>query len=340
MRATGYVIVPLLFLLSALHANGNRGQPIFLNRNAGAGLSTPRGGSAVAINRNPLNTFVDTILEARRHLAAAAVARCVSIFGMYPIDTIKTRVQLGQPLQQAANVQGLYQGVGGSLLGQVPYGVLTFGSYELYKPALRERLPDWVPNGVVYALSAVLGDVTGSFWLCPSEVVKQQLQAGLHKSSRDAVSNILKSQGVRGLYQGYLGGLARDVPFRVAQLTTYELTKNFYLRIKKARQHLSKDDNLDKLNELSPIEAATCGAVAGTISAALTTPLDRIKTILMTDGAAYGGTVASCASKILQEEGLMGFSTGLGPRVIYIAPSVAVFFVSYEFVQQRLKDWK
>jgi hypothetical protein len=38
-----------------------------------------------------LQSFVSTLMDARRHLAAAAVARSVSIFGMYPIDTIKVR---------------------------------------------------------------------------------------------------------------------------------------------------------------------------------------------------------------------------------------------------------
>ena len=83
-------------------------------------------------------------------------------------------MELPSPFRTA----GLYSGVGGSLIGQVPYGVLTFGSYEIYKQALLERLPNVRP-ALVYALSAVLGDVTGSGWLCPSEVVKQQMQAGM-----------------------------------------------------------------------------------------------------------------------------------------------------------------
>jgi hypothetical protein len=68
----------------------------------------------------PIGVFVQTIREAKRHLIAAAVARSVSIFGMYPVDTIKTRMQMEQanPLR----LNGLYSGVGGSLVGQVPYG--------------------------------------------------------------------------------------------------------------------------------------------------------------------------------------------------------------------------
>lgn len=115
------------------------------------------------------------------------------------------------------------------------------------------------------------------------------------------------------------------------------MTKSLYLKLKARRAKRRKDDG--SWQELSALESAACGAVAGSISAAITSPLDRIKTMLMTDGAAYGGSVVACATKIFQEEGIRGFATGLVPRVFYIAPSVAVFFVAYEACQQRLKNW-
>ena len=64
------------------------------------------------------------------------------------------------PLQ----LQGLLDGLGGSLLGQIPYGVLTFGSYEVYKRTIQEQFSDWNPT-LQYALAAILGDMTGSLWL-------------------------------------------------------------------------------------------------------------------------------------------------------------------------------
>lgn len=46
--------------------------------------------------KNAIQVFVSTIRNARHHLAAAAVARSVSIFSMYPVDTIKVSTM---PLQ-------------------------------------------------------------------------------------------------------------------------------------------------------------------------------------------------------------------------------------------------
>ena len=91
----------------------------------------PRGGSAANLGSTPavaasnpfaakLSSFARTIVNSRSHLAAAAAARCVSIFGMYPVDTIKTRMQMKQG--DTFRLNGLYKGVMGSLIGQVPYG--------------------------------------------------------------------------------------------------------------------------------------------------------------------------------------------------------------------------
>jgi len=280
----------------------------------------------------PIQIFVQTIQQAKRHLAAAAVARSSSIFLMYPVDTIKTRMQMGQanPLRLA----GIFKGVAGSLVGQVPYGVLTFGSYEIYKETLTNRFPNMKPV-FVYALSAVFGDLTGSGWLCPSEVVKQQLQAGMYSSTGEAISSIWKKKGLTGFYEGYFGGVARDVPFRVSQLVAFEVTKTVALKLKSRRSSSTANAEL----KLSGVEAAICGAVAGTFSAAVTSPLDRIKTLLMTDSQAYGGSVVSCAAKIWSQEGIKGFTQGLVPRVVYIAPSVVIFFTAYELTQQRLAHW-
>jgi solute carrier family 25 (mitochondrial S-adenosylmethionine transporter), member 26 len=230
----------------------------------------------------------------------------VSIFVMYPLDAIKTRLQINQA--SPFRVEGLFKGVTGSLLGQVPYGVLAFGSYEMYKKTLLERFPNTKPIWL-YAISAVLGDLTGSFWLCPSEVVKQQVQAGMHPSTGAAVAAILKNKGMAGFYEGYVGGISRDVPFRVAQLTTFEVTKNILLKLKRKRLEPSRGASRLDAIALTPLEAAVCGAIAGSVSAAITSPLDRIKTLLMTSSQDYGGNVLACASKIWKVEGIAGIMT-------------------------------
>jgi solute carrier family 25 (mitochondrial S-adenosylmethionine transporter), member 26 len=211
--------------------------------------------------------------------------------------------------------------------------VLTFGSYEMYKSALLDRFKNVKPIFMV-ALAACLGDFTGSVWVFPTDVVKQKVQGGIYAQTGEAIRSIWASRGLLGFYEGYLSALARDIPFRVAQLTTYEYTKDVYLGIKKKRAAAGATV------ELSPAEAALVGAVAGTVAAFVTCPLDRFKTLLVIDSEKWGGSVFSCAAKVWQQEGPRGLLTGVVPRLSYITPSVAIFFVAYEFAQQKLKKWE
>mmetsp|Transcript_23588 Transcript_23588/g.43844 ORF Transcript_23588/g.43844 Transcript_23588/m.43844 type:complete len:203 (-) Transcript_23588:426-1034(-) len=197
----------------------------------------------------------------------------------------------------------------------------------------------------VYAIAAILGDLTGSGWLCPAEVVKQTLQAGLYPSTTQAVANIWKTQGgVRGFYRGYFASIARDVPFRVAQLTSYEVAKSLYLRFKKSRRDSTGTrhyggfkQNNDSIIDLTPAESAIIGGIAGCISSVVTQPMDVLRTLMMTSGPANG---IESFKEALQINGVRGVYRGLVPRLAYVLPSVTIFFVAYELTQQKLQNWQ
>ncbi|GJD11418.1 Probable S-adenosylmethionine carrier 2, chloroplastic [Galdieria sulphuraria] len=264
--------------------------------------------------------FISVLYRARIHLLSGAVARGVSVFAMYPIDTIKTRLQLEtsrgvanywHSLRKAlSKPKYLYWGVVSTLIGQVPYGMLTFGSYEIYKSWLTGSLR--ASSRLVIVLAAIMGDLTGSLWLCPSEVVKSRLQAGF--------------------YQGYVGQIARDIPFRAIQLLSYEELRWRYRQWKK----------LSSIEDLSNIENLVIGLVSGSVTAAVTTPLDVLKTRLMTQPIGVSTIAYSsawdCARQLVQHEGLQAFWKGLGPRVFYIGPSGAIFFVVYEGMKRMLSQ--
>jgi hypothetical protein len=84
--------------ISAMHLGGLLlGLVLFLSvcvaqSHAAAARAAPAVAAANNMN-GPFQTFKRTIMESRRHLAAAAVARSTSIFLMYPMDTIKVSSQ-------------------------------------------------------------------------------------------------------------------------------------------------------------------------------------------------------------------------------------------------------
>ena len=145
----------------------------------------------------------------------------------------------------------------------------------MYNKRLKERFPQVRPV-VTYALSAVLGDLTGSVWLCPPEVVKQRMQAGIHPKTFDAIRTVYNQDGFRGFYRGYLGSVSRDIPFRVVQLATYEVSKNFYLRRRRRRNQQQKGQQYTSTSNgenLTPAESAVVGGLAGVLSTVVTQPM-------------------------------------------------------------------
>ncbi len=97
----------------------------------------------------------------------------------------------------------------------------------------------------------------------PVEVVKQRTQANGSTSLRNFQKTI-NSQGIGGLYRGYLTTVMREVPFSLIQFPLWE-----YLKLSVSR--ISGEP-------VKPWQATVCGAFSGGFSAFVTTPLDVAKT--------------------------------------------------------------
>jgi solute carrier family 25 S-adenosylmethionine transporter 26 len=89
-----------------------------------------------------------------------------------------------------------------------------------------------------------------------------------------------------------------------------------------------------------PYESALCGSVSGAFAAAVTTPLDVVKTRLMlgsdVNGVPYKG-MFNTMSRIYTTEGGKALFSGIGPRVMWIAIGGGVFFGMYEFSKSKLQ---
>ena len=68
---------------------------------------------------------------------------------------------------------------------------------------------------------------------------------------------------------------------------------------------------------------------AGLVAALASTPVDRAKTLLMTDRSAYG-SVFSCLVTIARERGLAGLYQGFLATWMRLGPWALLFFVCFE----------
>ncbi|KAL8527875.1 hypothetical protein ACS0TY_005624 [Phlomoides rotata] len=181
--------------------------------------------SVNARDENPFD-FLRTLFEG---VIAGGTAGVVVETVLYPIDTIKTRLQVARGGGKII-LKGLYSGLAGNLAGVLPASAVFLGVYEPAKQKLLRTFPE--------NLSAVA-----------HLVVKQRMQTGQFTSAPNAVKLIVSKEGFKGLYAGYGSFLLRDLPFDAIQFCLYEQLRIGY--------------KLAAKRELKDPENAMIGAFAG-----------------------------------------------------------------------------
>jgi solute carrier family 25 S-adenosylmethionine transporter 26 len=282
-----------------------------------AAAPSPKKGAekAAAVGQSQAEAFTTGLLS------GAAAGATVDLI-LFPLDTIKTRLQAKAGAKLTVGMfKGLLDGVGPAMAASAPCAAAFFASYDSLKHTLNERVKEGSRlKPFVPAVAAAGADLAQSIIRVPFEVVKQRLQAGVDATAMGAVSSILKTQGAKGLYNGW-GALAlRDLPFDIIQFPMYEYFKREWAR--------------RKGSALEPWEGSLCGYVAGGISAGLTTPLDVVKTRLMTGAGGIG--IGECLQRIVQDEGFSALYSGAVPRMTSIALGGAIFFGTYEFAKKQI----
>lgn len=264
-------------------------------------------------------------------LISGGIAGTTVDVALFPLDTIKTRLQSAKGFHASGGFNGIYKGLGAVTLGSAPGAALFFSTYEMLKQKLSNNKS--IPLPLQHMIAASTGEVVACFIRVPTEVVKQRMQAGLSKSITETVSKCMEIDGISGLYKGFGITIMREIPFSLIQFPIYEGMKN---RIK---QYIDRP--------LGSIESAACGSFSGAIAAAATTPLDVIKTRLMLgndfNGIPYNGAI-DCTKRIYQEGLASGgtngvtkvFFSGVQPRVMWISIGGFVFFGAYEASKNML----
>ncbi|XP_026534463.1 mitochondrial glutamate carrier 2 [Notechis scutatus] len=136
------------------------------------------------------------------------------------------------------------------------------------------------------------------------------MAASKRPSATRIASELLRTQGIAGLYKGLGATLLRDVPFSIIYFPLFA--------------------NLNKLGQKTSEEKASffhsflSGCVAGSLAAVAVTPLDVLKTRIQTLQKGLGedtyNGIIDCARKIWIHEGPSAFMKGAGCRALVIAP--------------------
>ncbi|RHY81261.1 hypothetical protein DYB26_008901 [Aphanomyces astaci] len=77
---------------------------------------------------------------------------------LYPLDTIKTRLQSSQGFLKAGGFKGVYKGLSAAAAGSAPGAALFFSSYETTKAFLQKQQPQRADSPVIHMASAAMGE--------------------------------------------------------------------------------------------------------------------------------------------------------------------------------------
>ncbi|KAL7279844.1 S-adenosylmethionine transporter [Trametes coccinea BRFM310] len=255
-------------------------------------------------------------------LVAGGVAGTSVDLLFFPIDTVKTRLQSSQGFIRAGGFKGVYKGIGSVVVGSAPGAAVFFCTYDTLKRTL--PLPtEYAP--VTHMIAASVGEVAACSIRVPTEVIKTRTQTSTYgsaaQSSLAAARMVLSTEGIRGFYRGFGSTVMREIPFTSLQFPLYELLK------KRLAKFLARP--------LHAYEAAVCGSFAGGVAAALTTPLDVLKTRVMLDlrdpTKHAHPTLAQRFRQIYTVEGPRALFAGVVPRTLWISAGGAVFLGMYEW---------
>ncbi|XP_067244440.1 mitochondrial S-adenosylmethionine carrier protein isoform X2 [Chanodichthys erythropterus] len=248
----------------------------------------------------------------RREFTASLVAggcagMCVDLT-LFPLDTIKTRLQSQEGFYKTGGFRGIYAGVPSAAIGSFPNAAAFFVTYESTKSFFAGYTASSLAP-ITHMLAASLGEIVACLIRVPTEVVKQRTQANPSLST----------------YRVLLNTLQEEIPFSLVQFPLWEYLKAVWWRRQGGR--------------LDSWQAAVCGALAGGIAAFVTTPLDVAKTRIMLAKAGTStasGNIPMVLYEVWKSRGIPGLFAGSIPRVTLISMGGFVFLGAYEKVRRTL----
>ncbi|VDL90354.1 unnamed protein product [Schistocephalus solidus] len=250
--------------------------------------------------------------EQSTHLLAGATAGlCVEI-GVYPLDTMKTRLQsVTGTIRASCGRLHLFAGLPAVLVASAPSGAAFFYAYEMGKRgSLRAGAPMW--------LSSMVGAGAGEI-------------------------------GWRGLYRGFLSTMLRELPCSLIQFPVWEFIKKLFAVHNRSKLpclctsvDVSSDASILRTENLTKSQFAFCGFVAGAVAGAVTTPVDVAKTRIMLadkDSLLASGRILTALRVVYHESGVTGLFAGLAPRMGLMSIGGALFLGLYDITKSMWADF-
>ncbi|KAG2331158.1 hypothetical protein Bca4012_019268 [Brassica carinata] len=310
------------------------------------------------------------VLSICKSLFAGGVAGGVSRTAVAPLERMKILLQVQNPhnikysgtvqglkyIWRTEGLRGLFKGNGTNCARIVPNSAVKFFSYEqaskgilyMYRQQTGNENAQLTP--VLRLGAGATAGIIAMSATYPMDMVRGRLTVQTanspyqYRGIAHALSTVLREEGPRALYRGWLPSVIGVVPYVGLNFAVYESLKDW----------LVKDNpfGLVENNELTIITRLSCGAIAGTVGQTIAYPLDVIRrrmqmvgwkdasSVVTGEGRSKGSLeyngMVDAFRKTVRHEGFGALYKGLVPNSVKVVPSIAIAFVTYEMVKDVL----
>lgn len=288
---------------------------------------------------------------------SGTISGSISKLLTHPMDTIKANLQVNQDkkFQGISNIfnktykeegiKGFYKGISISVIGSIPASGLYFGSYEYAKKNLIKGDFFKRHEAISHFLGGIFAEAISCIFWVPIDIIKErrQVQNTLktydYKSDFHALTTILNTEGVKGIYKAYLATIGSFGPTTALYFMIYEKSKGYFVKNDHKAYLNSIAEN--KVIKLSFYQSIICSMTAAGLSSFITTPLDLIKfrmqiqrasTDYNKETAVYKNMIQGLF-KIISNEGYKALYRGSLARVLSMMPQGAIIMTLVEQIK-------
>jgi len=276
-------------------------------------------------------------------LVSGTAGGVASVFSGQPLDTVKVKMQAFPKIYgewtkcfrdtfRLDGIRGLYAGTVPSLAANVSENAVLFTAYgycQKMVASVTGKQDVASMNPVENALSGSCAAVFAATVLCPTELIKCQLQSQreLHKGKKvhstpfSVCRQMYQTKGVKSFFVGMTPTLIREVPGYFFFFGGYETCRYFF-----TPEGKSKD-------EIGMLRTAISGSVGGMLLWGIIYPADVVKSRMQVSGK---GTFLNIWMDIYRNEGGAAFYKGLSPTLIRTGLASACLFIAYENTKRFL----
>ena len=277
-------------------------------------------------------------------LCLSAIAAGSAESATYPLDFIKTRLQMHQArvpqslvttvtsIVRQEGFRAMYAGLSAAILRHIPYSSIRVSTFENLRNWEQRRhlnplgtISHQTPLPYLLVFGMVSG-ATGQAAAVPADLVKIRLQACTLKVKPSLLATfqqIVNQQGILGLWRGSTPAIQRAALVNLGELTTYDIAK---------RNILASGFSIFGSGEDTLAVHIASSMCSGFVSAVVSTPADVIKTRLMSQDTVnpqFRGMI-DCFNKTVAQEGVRGLYKGFLPTWARLGPWQLTFWVTFE----------